>query len=399
MPNTLFLNEYLRNLSFEPDLLPFKNEEIMAIDAEIFRFEEDFFNPDVERYLISKNEILTSFAISKAENSELSLKEAETVYNMVVNNKEYEFIGGKLRSKHKLIKKDHDKLEFYNIAKTFRELNVAKFRLVDLTPEFIRRLHEKITFGMDIFQKYLPNFTLYRSGQWRDSDNIRVGEYSPPPFTEIQTGLEELIEWYKKKPSPVSCAVFHTALYGLHPFNNGNKRVCRVLEHILLKEAGLNRKNLFSTSYYYHKQKERYYKQLLYSLERNNLNYFVSFVMEAIVMSIISVVKTSVEIKRSGLIEEKELGANAAAALRPLIKRREMQFKNLFKEAKRKMARQTFVTALEKAVGTGIALKREAGRTTNYRLNISPPEQAILDKWLALAKARLSFIPDEIKLA
>ena len=36
----------------------------------------------------------------------------------------------------------------------------------------------------------------------------------------------------------------------------------------------INSKNLYSTSYYYHKEKDRYYKYLLYSLERKNLNHF-----------------------------------------------------------------------------------------------------------------------------
>lgn len=356
-------------------------------------------SPDVEKYLITKNEMLTSFAISKAENSALTVKEAEGVYNKVLNNEEYEFIGSKLKSKFSLLKKDYEKLEFYNIAKAFREVNAAGFKLQDLTPEFIRELHAKITFGMDVFQNHLPDFTPYRSGQWRDSDNIGVGEFVPPPFGAIEGGVGELISWLKENPSPISVALFHTALYGLHAFNNGNKRVCRILEHILLKQAGLNRKNLYSTSYYYHKQKERYYKQLINSLERKNVNYFASFILEAIVMSIMSVVKTGIEVKRGNFIVKQELGSNMKTALKPLIKRRELQFKNLFKMVRGKMARQTFVTALEKSVADGLAVKRRAGKATIYKLNIVLPEEATLARWLVFAKQRLEFIPDDIKLA
>lgn len=399
MPNTLFLNDYLKELSFNPGLLPFNNEEILSLDNELFQHEETFLSPDVEKYLITKNEMLTSFAISKAENSALTVKEAEGVYNKVLSNEEYELIGSKLKSKFSLLKKDYEKLEFYNIAKAFREVNAADFKLQDLTPEFIRELHAKITFGMDVFQDHLPDFTPYRSGRWRDSDNIGVGEFIPPPFGAIEGGVGELISWLKENLSPVSVAMFHTALYGLHAFNNGNKRVCRVLEHILLKEAGLNRKNLYSTSYYYHKQKERYYKQLIYSLERKNVNYFVSFILEAIVMSIMSVVKTGIEVKRGNFIAKQELGSNMKAALKPLIKRRELQFKNLFKMVRGKMARQTFVTALEKSVTDGLAAKRRAGKATIYKLNIVLPEEVTLDRWLAFAKQRLEFIPDDIKLA
>jgi Fic family protein len=198
--------------------------------------------------------------------------------------------------------------------------------------------------------------------------------------------------------TPISVAFFHAALYGLHPFNNGNKQVCRVLEHVLLKEAGLNKKNLYGTSYYYHKQKERYYKQLLYSLERNNLNHFASFVLEAIVLSIATVAKTSLEMKRGNFIARQDITANMKATMKPLIKRRELQFKNLFKAVRGKMARQTFVTALEKATAAGLLARREAGRATIYKLNISFPETEVLDRWFSFAKERLEFIPDDIKL-
>jgi Fic family protein len=341
---------------------------------------------------------LTSFAISKAENSTLTVKEAEGVYDKVLGNEEYEFIGGKLKSKFSLVKKDYEKLEFYNIAKVFKELRASNFGISDLTPEFIKEIHGKITFGMDVFQKYLPDFTLYRSGRWRDNNNTRVGEYVPPPFSEVEGCVHELVSWLKGNLSPISVACFHSALYGLHPFSNGNKRVCRVLEHILLKEAGLNKKNLYSTSYYYHKQKERYYKQLSYSLKRGNWNHFASFILEAVVLSIISVVKTSTEIKRSNFIARQDVSANMKAALKPLIKRRELQFKNLFRAVKGKMARQTFVTALEKTVADNIATRREAGKARIYGLNISLPETDTLDRWLSFAKERLEFIPDDIRL-
>lgn len=187
-------------------------------------------------------------------------------------------------------------------------------------------------------------------------------------------------------------------LYSLHPFNNGNKRVCRILEHTLLRELGINNKNLFSTSYYYHKQKPRYYKYLLYSLERKNLNHFVSFVLEAIILSIISVVKTSLEVKRSKYIDNNSPDKQIKSILKPLIKRRELQFKNLYKHAKRKMARQTFVTYLSKATEKNTVVKREEGRTTYYSLNLTTTEEETMRSWIDFAQKRLSYIPDDIKL-
>ena len=217
---------------------------------------------------------------------------------------------------------------------------------------------------------------------------------------EIEKGVEELLTWLKEHKTITDVALFHTALYALHPFNNGNKRVCRVLEHPFFRNLGINQKNLYSTSYYYHKQKERYYKYLLYSLERKNLNHFVSFIQEALVLSMIDVVKLSLEAKRNEFLERQDTDNQIKSILKPLIKRSELQFKNLFKHSKGKIARQTFVNYLQKATDEAIVTKREEGRTTYYGFNLKTPQQeeGTLKEWLKFAKQRLSFIPDEIKL-
>ncbi len=394
-----FSQDFLREFVLAPDLLPFKDREIVRLDKELSKYEQLFMNPEVEKNLISKNELLASFAISKAETSALTLKEAEDVYDdLVLNNQVYDFIRKKIKDKKKLTQKDHEKLEFFNIAKTFRKLNQIQFKINKLTPDFVKDVHHELSQGLDVFHKHLLNFTVYKSGQWRDNDTIRVGNYKPPSYKQIPAAVKELISWLKANNSVTGVAVFHTALYALHPFHNGNKRVCRVLEHILLRSLGLNAKNLYSTSYYYHQQKDRYYKYLLYSLERKNLNHFTSFVLEALVLSIILVLKTSLETKRAEFLERKVTDEKIRVVLRHLIKRRELRFKTLFKFSKKKIAKQTFISYLQKVVASKVLAKREQGRNVYYGLNLQGPEDEVIKKWIDFAQERLSYVPDDIKL-
>jgi len=393
-----FTHPFLTQFLLVPEILPFKDEEIVSLDTDLSKYEQVFLNPEVEQSLISKNELLASFAISKAENSQLTMKEAQDVYNLLLSDPGYDFVGKKLKAKIKLTQKDHDQLEFFNIAKTFRTINQQPFSVNDMTSELLLNIHRQLTQGLDIFKKYLSDFTVYKSGVWRDNDSIRVGDYTPAPYTEIESGVKELIIYLKIHQTITGIAVFHTALYGLHPFNNGNKRICRIVEHILLRSLGLNTKNLYSTSYYYHTQKVRYYKYLLYSLERKNLNHFVSFMLEALSLSIISVLKTSLEVKRGEFLDRQELENTAKAVLKPLIKRHELQFKNLVRFSQKKMARQTLITYLQKAVEDNVITRKEEGRTTYYSLNFSVPEYTTLETWLTFVKKRLNFIPDDIKL-
>src|SRR6266849_2577937 len=112
-----FQQPFLNQFVLASSLLPFTDEEIEKLDTNLNKYEVLFLNPDIERNLISKNELLASFAISKAENSKLTLQEAQDVYNFVLNNGEYTVISEKLKKGKKLETKDYEKLEFYNIAK------------------------------------------------------------------------------------------------------------------------------------------------------------------------------------------------------------------------------------------------------------------------------------------
>lgn len=395
--NKLFTTPFLSQYIFTQGLLTISDQDIRKFDHELSTYEQLFLNPDIERSLLSKNELLASFAISKAENSELTLKEAQDVYFLLLSDPAFDFIGQKLKTKTSLTQKDHDKMEFFNIVKAFRKFNQRVYNISEFTPSLLLDIHTEVTRGMDIFKNYLSNFTVYKSGLWRDNDLIRVGDFIPAPFSQITQGVNELITWIQARPTPTNIALLHTILYALHPFNNGNKRVCRILEHILFRTIGLNTKNLYSTSYYYHTEKIRYYKYLLYSLEHANLNHFVSFILESLIYTIISVLKTSIEVRRNEFIETQSISATSKSLIRPLIKRTELQFKHFARYSKGKMARQTLVTYLQRAVDAHIIIKREQGRNTFYRLSIKIPEELTLKQWITSAGKKISYIPEELK--
>ena len=184
-----FSTPFLKYLLLAPDLLPFKDSQIVKLDRELAQYEQLFLNPDLEKYLISRNELLTSFAISKAERSVLTLEEAQEVYNFIENNKEYDSVDQKLKKGQKLTQKDHDKFEFFNIVKTFRRFKSQSFILSDLTPQFIQVLHKELTQGLDMFKRHLPGFEIYKSGEWRNNNLIRVGRYIPSDFSTLRDKL------------------------------------------------------------------------------------------------------------------------------------------------------------------------------------------------------------------
>ncbi len=104
------------------------------------------------------------------------------------------------------------------------------------------------------------------------------------------------------------------------------------------------------------------------------------------------------EIKRKEFLENATLDAQIKNILKPLANRKETQFKNLYKLNKRKIARQTFVTYLGKAIEANVILRRVEGRATYYMLNFSMPEEKVLNEWITLAGKKLTYLPDDITL-
>lgn len=389
-----FSQPFLSSFFVVLDKLPFSENDLKEADKKLSNYEKTEIDWRLEKSLRERNDMLVSFVVSKAENSNLTLAEATEVYNSIDDAPL--FLLKKIKASDKLNQKDHDHLEYYNIAKTFKDLNKSGLKISDLTPELILKLHKQLTENLDIFSSHLSNFEAYNSGRFRDNDKIKVADYQPAPFKEIKPSVIELITWLQKNPSAINIFIFHAALYALHPFRNGNKRVCRVLEHFLLQDLGYNQKNLYSTSYYYHKNKSRYYNNLIESLYKHNLNNFVSFASEALFFSASSVVAGVLQRKKQVFLNNSNLDSKIIKVLKPLVKRDEIKFSRFYALAKRKVARQTFVNYLEEAVERKIVVKKELGKNTYYSLAGNYPELNLLSDWLIIGRDRLNFLPDDL---
>ncbi len=395
-----FKQPFLSTFFLDYESLPFKEDFLHRADEALSGYEKREIDWELEKALRLRNDLLVSFAVSKAENSSVTLAEAEEVYKIITADsaeKNFPFLSRKLKKGEKLTKKDHDRLEYFNIARTFKNLSDQKIELKDLSLKFILDLHNDLTVGLDIFDGRLEGFEPYHSGKLRGDDETRVADYRPAPHEEIEESVKELIDWLKNNPSAINISVFQAALYAVHPFKNGNKRVCRVLEHIFLRSLGYNSHNLYSPSRYYYKHQDRYYKRLVETLYKHNLNYFASFASEALIFSVLGVIAGVLQRKKAEFLERSGLSKEVAKIMKPLVKRREVKFSRFYALAKRKAARQTFVNYLEEAVGSGVVKRREQGKNVYYSLAGEYAEEKILEEWLRQAREKLNFLPEELE--
>jgi len=117
---------------------------------------------------------------------------------------------------------------------------------------------------------------LESAGSFRKSQVFIEGsDYLPPPAFEVPVLIKELLECLRKNPEelrPVEvAAVFHHRFVSVHPFDDGNGRVARLLMNLLLIKQGYH----FTVVRNY--DRRRYYDTLRRA-DGGDLKPFVNFI-------------------------------------------------------------------------------------------------------------------------
>ena len=115
--------------------------------------------------------------------------------------------------------------------------------------------------------KEKPNHVLTLSG--------KIHYYTEP--IQVQAEMDELLQWYKSKRLEVleRAAVFHYRLVKIHPFDDGNGRLARILMNLILMKSGFLPSVIKN-------EKRRKYLSTLESADKGNLAVFVNFVAEEV---------------------------------------------------------------------------------------------------------------------
>src|SRR5207302_6879653 len=95
---------------------------------------------------------------------------------------------------------------------------------------------------------------------------ITKARYVPPPPSEVPPCLdafEKAIHAESKQPFLVSLALIHYQFEAIHPFEDGNGRIGRLLLPLLLVEKGILSHPLIQLSAYFEQHRSEYYDHLL----------------------------------------------------------------------------------------------------------------------------------------
>ncbi len=192
--------------------------------------------------------------------------------------------------------KDHFEITGHNEAINWIiEIVAGK---TELTEVFIRQLHTLLLKESSYKEAQMPDGKLTRR-------KIEVGKYKTQPNHVLtQTGetfyfaapeetpakMQELVEWFRKeKETPntnpiILAALFHYKFIRIHPFDDGNGRVARILMNFILMQFGFP-PVIIKTG-----DKENYYAVLRLA-DAHQLEPFIEYIVDNLIRSLEIMIK------------------------------------------------------------------------------------------------------------
>jgi len=135
---------------------------------------------------------------------------------------------------------------------------------------------------------------------WIGGANINTARFVPPPPHEMQASLDNLEKYLHEQdecPVLVRCALIHYQFETIHPFNDGNGRLGRLLVTFYLVWRGVLDEPMLYLSAYLKTHQQEYYDRLQQVRTDSNFEAWVRFFLEGIVIVSEQVVQTTKRIQ------------------------------------------------------------------------------------------------------
>ncbi len=160
-----------------------------------------------------------------------------------------------------------------------RAMDYALHRLktLPLSIKLILETHEILMSGARGGSKNL--------GQFRTGQVVVGGKYYPPPADRIGDMLEDLQTFMisdERYPDLVHCAIVHAQLETIHPFNDGNGRIGRLLISLLLNVRKMISEPLLYLSHYFLENRAEYYSRLMAVRDDGDWESWLSFFLTGV---------------------------------------------------------------------------------------------------------------------
>ena len=125
-------------------------------------------------------------------------------------------------------------------------------------------------------------------GRYRNhAEGVFDGEkviFVAPPSKMVSTLMKDLFDWLKndnETPILIKSCIFHYEFVFIHPFSDGNGRMARLWQNVLLCEWN-NAFEFIPVESYIYKYQSTYYEKISISHKNGNSNEFIEFMLQVI---------------------------------------------------------------------------------------------------------------------
>lgn len=221
-----------------------------------------------------ENLIQSSYASNKIEGNPLTLPE---VTNLLLDDR---------------VPTNRDEKEVVNYFGILKEL--SSYVKTDLSVDLVKEIHKKLLTGVDEFAGKIRNEKVvvgkYQEGE-KGNYTLKV-KHEPPSHEreEIAGDVTELLEWTQANenlPVLIQTGVFHHHFVYIHPFEDGNGRVCRLLTALLFLKRNYQINKYFVLDDYYDIDRMEY-SDMLHSADRGDKTQWLEYFSEGVQHSLLS---------------------------------------------------------------------------------------------------------------
>lgn len=154
------------------------------------------------------------------------------------------------------------------------------------TTYFIRALHQELLAGTRGADKAPGRFRSKLVGIGKKGDSPEEARYIPPPPEYVPDLMENLVQYASAGsdlPPLVGAALIHYQFEAIHPFEDGNGRLGRLLIPLYLLSTGAVDRPIIYLSSYFESRRDEYYDLLKAVSTHGEWSAWVQFFLQAVI--------------------------------------------------------------------------------------------------------------------
>ena len=165
------------------------------------------------------------------------------------------------------------------------EYGLKRLENLPVSLRLIREVHEQLMEGVRGQSKSPGEFRIIQNYIAGPSQSIQQARYVPPPVTEMSQALADLERFMHSSsdtPFLIQLALIHYQFEAIHPFEDGNGRIGRLLLSLLMCEREYLSQPLLYLSGYLERNRDTYMDCLLRVSQRCDWLSWISFFLEGV---------------------------------------------------------------------------------------------------------------------